>query len=447
MPTQWQPLQDRGKSSVALQLALEVAGRLREPANVEAAVIEAKLQSTQPKAPQWAPYSLAQGYAGLALLFGQLDRCFPDEGWDVIAHEHLEIAADGAATTTSLMPGAFSGLAGLTFVAGYLSRAGTRYQRLLSTLEQSLIGRLPPMLEELRGQRDGVPVNAFDLISGLSGIALHLLSRLPSPEIEHALKDVVRVLIELSREENGLLRMHSPARYVDEYMLQQFPNGNVNCGLAHGIPGPLGVLALARRAGIECDGLEEAIDRLAAWLVAHRLDDEWGINWPTAVGLHPPGHPAGPIAPTQDSPYGQAGWCYGSPGVARTLYLAGLALDNQEYCDLAIEAIEAVLRRPVEARHLDSPTFCHGVAGLLHIVLRFAHDTGRPSLKAGAATLADQLLGLYEGESLLGFRSLEFEGRRVDQPGLLDGAPSVALVLLGVGSATEPAWDRIFLLS
>jgi lantibiotic modifying enzyme len=443
----WRPIPNDDLAAPALKVALDVANRLRDPARVEAAVVGAKLESNQPKAPQWASYGFAQGYAGLALLWGHLDRCFPDQGWDAIAHEHLEIAADGAMSAMNLSPGAFSGLAGLAFTAGYLSRSGTRYQRLISTLDTSLIRKLGSMVEELEGQRSGVPVNAFDVISGLSGIALYLLERRESAEADRALLALVRCLIDLSREEEQLPRLHSPAHFLDEYMLEQFPHGNLNCGLAHGIPGPLGALSLACQAGVECEGLEEAIDRLAAWLVAHRMDDNWGLNWPTAVGLLPPGDSVGRIAPVEASPWGQAGWCYGSPGIARTLYHAGIALHKEEYCNLALEAMYAVLRRPIEARRIDSPTFCHGVAGLLQIVLRFANDTGEPMLQAGAEALTQQLLKLYEPDSLLGFRSIEFAGRRVNQPGLLDGAPSVSLVLLSVACDIEPAWDRLFLLS
>jgi hypothetical protein len=446
---QWQSFLDLEQSAAALRIALDVAGRLREPAQVETAVVEASLQSNLPSGPQWAPYGLAQGYAGLALLWEQLDRCFPGEGWDAVAHDHLEIAAHGAATEMRLMPSAFGSLGGLAFVACYLARSGSRYQRLIATLEQSLLRMVKPMIAAVDGQRDGVPVNAFDVISGLSGVALYLLSRLDSAEAERTLKDLIRCLVALSREENGLPRWHVPTHLMgsDDMMLQQFPHGYLNCGLAHGIPGPLGVMALAHRAGVTCEGLEEAIDRLAAWLVGHRLDDQWGINWPTAVGLLPPGEPAGRIAPVNASPWAQAGWCYGSPGVARVLYFAGLALGKPEYCDLAVSAIEDVLRRPIAARHIESPTFCHGVAGLLEIVQRFANDTGVASLQAGAAALTAQLLELHEPGSLLGFRSMELEGKRVDQPGLLDGAPGVALVLLGVACDVEPAWDRIFLLS
>jgi lantibiotic modifying enzyme len=98
-------------------------------------------------------------------------------------------------------------------------------------------------------------------------------------------------------------------------------------------------------------------------------------------------------------------------------------------------------------RRIDSPTFCHGVAGLLQVLLRFTNDTGVETLRAGASRVTEQLLALYEPEARLGYRSIESHAKRVDQPGLLDGAPGVALVLLAVACPVEPHWDRAFLLS
>jgi lantibiotic biosynthesis protein len=440
-----------GQSAWARQVALDVTARMRDPVQVEAAVLEASLQSNVPNGPQWLSYGVAQGYAGLALLGGQLDRCFPGEGWDEVAHEHLEIAAHGAAAQGYVGPGAFAGLSGLAFATWYLSRGGERYQRLTATLERALIRKADLMTSELTAASSGVPVHHFDVISGLSGIALYLLCRSDEPVVGAALAEVTRSLIHLSHEDNGLPRWHCPGDLLvdDDAVRRLYPHGYLNCGLAHGIPGPLGVLALAHKAGVECEGLEEAIDRLAGWLLAHRCDDSWGANWPTAVGLlRDEDRPTG-AASGSDSPSGpsHAAWCYGSPGIARALYLAGAALRRPEYCEAAIDAMQAVLRRPIPARRLDSPTFCHGVAGLLTIVLRFANDTGIAGMQAGAVAITQQLLGLHEPESLLGFRSIEFEGRRVDQPGLLDGAPGVALALLAAATDVEPAWDRLFLLS
>jgi hypothetical protein len=48
---------------------------------------------------------------------------------------------------------------------------------------------------------------------------------------------------------------------------------------------------------------------------------------------------------------------------------------------------------------------------------------------------------------MLGYRSWEPSGRKIDQPGLLDGAPGVLLVLLAASTTWEPRWDRAFLLA
>jgi lantibiotic biosynthesis protein len=109
--------------------------------------------------------------------------------------------------------------------------------------------------------------------------------------------------------------------------------------------------------------------------------------------------------------------------------------------------MEAVYRRPIRQRGIDSPTFCHGVAGLLQVTLRFAHDTGLPLFIDAAQTLTEQLLVAYRPESLVGYVSLEPGDNPVDRPGLLDGAAGVAMVLLAAATDVEPEWDRLFLIA
>jgi hypothetical protein len=58
---------------------------------------------------------------------GYLDACFPDERWDIIGHQYLEIATRGVEKQTQVSIGLFSGLSGLAFAVWYLSCQGTRY--------------------------------------------------------------------------------------------------------------------------------------------------------------------------------------------------------------------------------------------------------------------------------------------------------------------------------
>lgn len=405
------------------------------------AAIDAALEGTQfPNSVHWEPSGVAQGDAGLALLCAYLDRCFPTEGWDVVGHGFLASAA-AHSEQAALGPGLFSGLAGLGFVAAELGRDGARYVRLSSTLDAALLPATAELARAMQGHDRGLPVGQFDAISGLSGIGAYLLTRRLRPDVDAALVGLLEALVDLTRAPaHGPPRWFTPVELMfDETTAAMYPHGHLNCGLAHGIPGPLALMALAEADGMQVRGMRDAVASIAAWLQGNRVDDAWGVNWSTMVAL--PGDGQRPDEPSRTA------WCYGSPGIARALWLAGTALQDEELRSVATEAMRAVYERPVHARQIDSPTFCHGVAGLLQITLRFAHDTGDPMFSAAAAELTDQVLAAYDPERLLGFCSLEPGGNEIDQPGLLDGAPGVALVLLAAATQVEPTWDRLFLLA
>lgn len=213
-------------------------------------------------------------------------------------------------------------------------------------------------------------------------------------------------------------------------------SGYINLGLAHGVPGPLALLSIAALQGINRANLYSAISKLASWITSQRVEDAFGINWPTYS------------FPKGDRLRGaRAAWCYGSPGIANSLYIAGLALGDVELKEIAISALLAVQKRSIEARAIDSPTFCHGVAGLPQIVLRVANGSQDPGLRQFALELIDQLLSSFEEDALLGFRNIETKSSIVDSPGLLMGALGPALALLSAASSLEPEWDQVFLLS
>jgi hypothetical protein len=423
----------------ALAVAREGANRLRDRRLVEAAAAAAATQTAYPDSAWWHPTSLAQGDAGIALAFAYLDACYPDEGWDRSGHEYLGVAAHIAAASPSLDASLFGGLAGVAYAGCALSRGGTRYGRLLSSLDEALLPQAAAQAEHLKRETpDGVSVGEFDVISGLAGVGAYLLERREdNPAASTALEAALGALVALTDASGCRPRWWTPPEVMgDAERPALYPNGHLNCGLAHGIPGPLALMALALSGGVVVPGQAEAVERMATGLIEYRVDDAWGVNWPTVVP-----EPSSTWAPSR------AAWCYGAPGAARALWLAGVALDRPEWRDLAIEAMQAVYRRPVAVRRIDSPIFCHGVAGLLEITLRFAHDTGLPIFAEAACKLTEQLLGLHEPSSMLGYRCFELRGGRVDQPGLLDGAPGVLLPLLAASTDVEPSWDRVFLLA
>jgi hypothetical protein len=225
-------------------------------------------------------------------------------------------------------------------------------------------------------------------------------------------------------------------------MARSYPDGVWNAGLAHGIAGPLALLALAEEAGISVAGQRQAMARAARWLIANRADDEWGPSW--ASGIPMPA--ADGSVPAREATHNA--WCYGAAGVSRSLWLAGRAIDHDATMQFAVDAMTAVCRRPSDARRVDcSPGLCHGVAGVLQICLRFSQDTGEDVFVDAAAMFTEKLLGLYEPGQRFGYRARGDEGALEDEPGLLDGAAGVALALLAAATDVQPDWDRMLLLA
>jgi lantibiotic modifying enzyme len=381
--------------------------------------------------------SLAGGDAGLAVLFGYLDRISPNDGWDKIAHEAVSRIAISIGSSQERSIGLFGGLAGLAFATSYLSRCDTRYRRARLTIEDALLPR-GVLLAESLAKRYGLPVEDYDVVTGISGVAAYLLCRLHSADALRALEAVITALVEVAERDTPFPAWFTPADLISgKAMIGKYPEGYLNCGLAHGIAGILSVLALAYRAEVRVPGSRSAIERLGHWLVAQSQTDDWGTIWPAAVGVKA-SDPATP-APV--------GWCYGNPGVARSLWLAGTALGDTALCETAAEALRSVYRRPPSRRGVTSATFCHGVAGLLHITLRFASDTALPEFSREANGTLEHLLGMFVEDSVFGYRDHDHETGMTDRLGLLEGAIGVALVLLAAASQQEPDWDRIFLLS
>ena len=422
----------------ALEAARLIASRVTVPGAVAASLRLAHQQTHFPMSVHWDPIAVAQGDAGQALLACHLDRVFPGEGWDQVAHDHLARAARAYQHLRARQWGLISGLAGLAYTSRRLGD-DRRYQHLLSELDSSIAEASLAEAARIR-DRSGVPVSSFDLISGLSGVLLALLPA-PGQMPSAALPFVVRALCELALVECDLPAWYTPAELLyDDDQRRQYPFGNLNLGLAHGAPGILAGLSLAALNGYWADRLEPGIRRLADWVVEYTCGTPETPSWPMVVPLRP----AAGLLPVPGCDQSRDAWCYGTPGVARALYLAGAALGESAWQEMAVAAMAGVHARPMAERAIDSPTFCHGVAGLLQITLRFADDTGAPSFDQAATDLTDQILGAIDPDRPMAVANLEPGDNPVDQPGLLDGATGVCLVLLSAATDVEPTWDRIF---
>jgi len=148
----------------------------------------------------------------------------------------------------------------------------------------------------------------------------------------------------------------------------RFRGGHADLGMAHGISGPLALLALAMRNGITVSGHADAIGRICQWLDSWRQDGPAGPWWPERVTSAET--QAGEL--TRREP-GRPSWCYGTPGIARA---PAARRDRAEPIRDAGGSpntpLAACLSDPAQASLIRDPSVCHGWAGVAATALHAA---------------------------------------------------------------------------
>ncbi|MFG2209679.1 lanthionine synthetase C family protein [Streptomyces sp. NPDC048638] len=432
-----------------------VAERLADPGRTAAVASREDNRDPVYDAVMWGPLTLANGLPGTALLFGELARA--DGTWRPVAHRHL--AAAGRLLSSAPSRGLFSGpaalLAAAQTCAGGAGHYGSLRRGLATWVAEDQAERLRAFRARVRAGGVGVDWAAYDLINGVSGTARLLLDSAAdpaesSPVVESALAASLRHLVALC-EPVGVGGRRVPGWWVPGELQisdrdrSEYPRGDFNLGMAHGVSGLLAVLCSALEAGREVVGTTGAVERIAEWLLGWTLRDGAGPYWPARVGWD-----AELAERRPDAVFTRTAWCYGTPGVAAALHRAGGVLGRPRWRAAAVDALRAALRRDEGRWAIEGPTVCHGYAGLLYVLARVAADSGDGELRVGCERLTARVLGCADDAAPFVFRHLmrfpaaaksPVAHRAVNVAGMLEGAAGVALALLPVGAGPLP-WDR-----
>lgn len=428
----------------ALEAIQLLAERLCDPEKVAALVEGTRLHGSSPFL--WEASSLVSGFGSLLLSYLYMAQSFPEQGWEQIARRYARLAAESTHQQSNQQLGLLGGISGLALSINLLRQFDNRYNKTSSLLET----RIAKLVLEYPWRRTtaGVADYDYDIISGASGILGYLLSvHSQEPVTQEAIQTLVAYLTWLGTKEDEQGRKRwfiPPSHFQAKYLHEIYPTGYFNVGLAHGIPGPLAALSLAWLAGYQSEEQQAAIRGISDWLIEQQIQDSWGSLWPNGVTLQPSF-----FTRQHGAWFERAAWCYGVPGVARSLWLAGIALNNEELRQLAVTSLESALKRPNGIGDLTSPILCHGLAGLLIICLRFANETESPLIHDTIPILVERILGFCSTEYAFGVQG-EDSGTpvaAVDNPGFLTGAAGVLLSLLAVATPIEPLWDRALLIA
>jgi hypothetical protein len=277
----------------------------------------------------------------------------------------------------------------------------------------------------------------YDLVRGLAGMGLYGLARAHSERGQAIARRALDHLEAVAERGPEGVAWFTPAELLVEAHRERFPRGRYDYGVAHGIPGVVGLLARYVAADLERERAARLLEGAVAFLLA------------TAPPREPARFPAC-LAPGQrDHAPTRMAWCYGDPGVAIALLAAARACRRADWeAEARALALRAAACPPEVARVADA-ALCHGAAGLAHVLRRLHQALGDPELADGARRwFADALAQRRPGDGLGGYRSphaVEGVEQWLPDPSLLTGAPGTALALLGALGGEDPDWDELLL--
>jgi hypothetical protein len=369
-----------------------------------------------------------------ALFFAYLADTWPERGYSTFAEDYMDRATELLAES-SLHWDLFGGI---PVVAWVREHVWGRFdlpdeEDANETIDQALRSRL-----------DVSPWNAhYDLVSGLAGLGVYALERLPRAISVECLELIVERLYEECEPTVGGVAWLSKPELMPDHRREECPEGHYNVGVAHGIPAVIAVLAGARAAGVSVEHASLLYNGSVTWLLSQRLGPDspsQSTYWIT-TGASPP--PA------------RAAWCYGDPGVAATLYAAASLVEDNELAKAAVEMGRLAATRPMGDCGVWDAGLCHGSAGLLQLFNRLWNDSGDEVFAVAARQWLDATMRLRApGSGIAGFRTWYPQpwgerpaGWDENDRSLLSGAIGVGLALLGAISTVEPAWDRLLLAS
>ena len=388
----------------------------------------------------WWPQSLAHGAAGVALL--HIERARTGHGPWRRAHDWLACAAEGGAVGG---PDAhlYYGAPALAFALHAAADRPGRYARALNTLDTHVTALIRQRLQRAHTRMDSgsefPELAEYDTIRGLSGLGALLLHRGVHTDL---LRDVLTYLVRLTepiKHDGDLLPGWWTHLAPSGAPSPDYPQGHANNGVAHGIGGPLALLALTARSGIIVPDHTEAIARILAWLDRWQQVGPAGPWWPywiTQEQLRSGTPGPGPSRPS---------WCYGTAGFARVQQLAAIATSDTDRQRAAEAALLHAMTDPGQRNATVDLSLCHGFAGLAHITGLTAADAITHGLSDCLPTLLNPITD-HKPDALVHALCDTADGGDI---GLLEGAAGTALALhaYATDGPSLSGWDRCFLIT
>jgi hypothetical protein len=387
-----------------------------------------------------------------SLLYAYIAVALGDMTWAAYSAECLNESIDTASQFAGYS-GLFGGITGLGWMVEHISQLLSNFSAApddnssessrnqnADKEENDLVADIDvALLKKLSHMETSTP---YDLISGLVGLGVYFLERLPRKSAVEGTRAVFDRLEKMSQRMETGISWHTGPELLPDWQREECPNGYYNLGVAHGVPGVIHFVTEVWVSNIvERERCYRLLDGAIKWLIAQQRSSgplsRFG-SWVYSGGK---------------SSESRMAWCYGDLGILSVLSQVSSRTGRSDWQMVAEELLNHCLAWPDDKTGIQDAPLCHGAAGVAHIFNRLyqtSHD--RRCLEAALLWYERTLAFRKVGTGVGGFSTLSragVGGAAVWQarPAFLDGALGIALALLAAVAPIEPCWDRLLLLS
>lgn len=336
---------------------------------------------------------------------------------------------------THMSPSLYGGLSNLAFSVYMISTVYPYYEKTLNHLNQIIVDKTYSLIDEIEN-RNSLTVDDYDLISGVSGVSIYL-SLFKDEYIEKCIMRISKYLVgvinekELYGELTPGIHIKCENQYLDEDKAF-YKKGTFNFGLAHGICSPLLALSFSYDCGIKVSGHKESIEYILNILDRFKIDNKESIFWNGILSFEE-------FINFEPSLYyiePRASWCYGSPGIARSMYIASKITSNKHALDTSKMTFKYLCNSEnLSNWQINSPTICHGFSGMVAILNLMSIDEKDDIYLDSLELAVKNTIKFYDIKNKYLFKNIENYNEKLeyeDNLNFLTGTSGVVLSLMSL---------------
>jgi lantibiotic modifying enzyme len=277
----------------------------------------------------------------------------------------------------------------------------------------------------------------FDLVTGLAGVGIYAIERMPAPTARAILDRVVELLATPVRRHAERVAWW-PGMEPTSAVRREVPKPvDYTLGVAHGAAGAIAVLADAAKLGVRNDVASATLEQAVPWLLSHMFATPHGLALPRSAA--------------DPEPRFRLAWCHNGLGTAIPLLRAADAVGRTDWAEQVHAMLLSVAGTAVELTGVRDACYCHGAAGVAHIMSLAARRFDDSALDEAAGRWMKRTLQFRTpGQEPLGFSFVTGNENDVNDTTafeLVQGVGAIGLTLLSHSTGQVPSWNRFFGLS